>query len=72
VPHGYWVATHQVPQEKGKQQRQAFKKTTLIETSTGFYVFISGLRFGRCLSGVIVNCKLHETFPILTVCWFDL
>jgi hypothetical protein len=32
-------------------------KTTLKKTSTEFYVFIRGLRFGRCLSGVIVNCK---------------
>jgi hypothetical protein len=67
IPRGYWVATHQVPWEKGEQQRQAFKKTTLKKTSTGFYVFIRGLRFGRSLSCVIVNCKLHEAFPILTV-----
>jgi hypothetical protein len=45
----------------------AILKTTLKKPSTGFYVFIRGLRFGRSLSGVIVNCKLHETFPILTV-----
>jgi hypothetical protein len=33
-----------------------------------FYVFIRGLRFGRSLSeGVVVNWKLHELFPILTV-----
>jgi hypothetical protein len=41
IPSGYWVATHQVPWEKGEQQRQAFKKTTLKKKPPQVFMFSS-------------------------------
>jgi hypothetical protein len=51
---------------------QALKKTTL-ENLAQVFMFsseVSGLK-EVCPECVIVNWKLHEIFPILTVFWFD-
>ncbi len=68
IPCGYCVGTHQVSKGKGNQHKQAFKKTTL-EKLAQVFMFSSEVSVLEevCPEGVIVNWKLHEIFPILTV-----
>jgi hypothetical protein len=68
IPCGYWVGTQQVSREKGDQHRQPFLKTTLEKLAKVFMFSSEVLGLEEvCPAGVIVNWKLHEIFPILTV-----